>query len=473
VNTTDAKPVDFLFIKVATIFPPIAYACLAPHVTKLGLTVAIVDLIIDKIDGKGLAAILGKSRPRYVGINCLSFAANLAFDAAMVVKNTLPESQVIFGGHHVTALPQAVLENPHVDYTVRGEGEYSLAALLGALENNMPVAGLPGIGYKTGGRAVFNPSREFIENLDELPLPAYNLIDMEKYFSFSVMHGMRTRHRRFMPIFTSRGCPYKCIYCHHSEGLKWRKKSPERVLEEMTLLIEKYGIREFHIEDDTFNMDPLRAEKIMGLIAALPYKLSIQFPNGLRADLIDDELAVAMKKAGTFLVCLAGETGSSRIMDLIQKRLDLAKVGKVVDILVKHRILTWGYFMIGFPTETREEMQRTIDYACSLNLHFVSFSIVTPFPGTVLWDMVDTSGIDYRTYFNNLNYSNSKIKVSEVPAAEMVDIKTMAIRRFFSVHRIFRIAFHISGWGDIRYYWEKFKQRKAGESMLWFLRLFK
>lgn len=458
-NATNADRVDFLFIKAATIFPPIEYAYLSPHVEKLGLKVAIIDLVVDAIDEEGLKTILMRKKPQYVGIKCLSFAANLSFNAAKIVKETLPACRVILGGHHVTALPEATLTYQYVDYIVRGEGEYSLAELLTALENDLPVTNIPGIGFKAQGRPVINQERAFIDNLDELPLPAYHLIDMEKYFKFSVMHGMRIRHERYMPIFTSRGCPFKCIYCHHTEGSKVRKKSPERVLEEITLLIEKYGIREFHIEDDTFNSDLKRAKKIMGLIAVLPHKVALQFPSGLRADLIDEELAAGMKRAGTFLVCTAVETGSPRIMELIRKNLDLSKVKKSVDILVKNRILTWGYFMLGFPSETRQEMQCTIDFARKLNLHFVSFSIVTPFPGTPLWNMIDTSGISYDDYFNNLSFSSSKITVSEVPAEEMPLIKKRAIRKFFSIWRMFRIASHITGAGDIRYYWGKFKYR--------------
>ena len=455
---------DFLFIKAQTIFPPIAYAYLAPHIEAQGLKVSIIDLVVDNIDENELKDILIQRNPKYVGIKCLSYVAHLSFNAAKIVKEAIPKCLVIFGGHHATTLPRETLSNPYVDFIVRGEGEITIAKLLSALENNLPLDNIKGIGYKVGTQLVINEDREPIENLDNLPLPAYNLIDMEKYFRFTAMHGMSIRYKRFMPIFTSRGCPYHCIYCNHIQGFKFRPKSPERVLEEIRLLVEKYGIKEFHIEDDTFNVDIKRAKKILGLIISLKQKLYIQFPNGLRADIMDEELADKMKQAGTFLVCLGIETGTDRIMKLIQKTLDLKKVEAAVDILVKKRILTWGYFMLGFPSETKEEMRQTINFAKKLKLHFVSFSIVIPFPGTPLWNMIDTSKIAFDQYFRDLNYSSPKITLSEVPAQEMPLIKRRAIREFFSLWRMMRIATYITGFGDIRFYLRKFLYRKMNMS---------
>jgi anaerobic magnesium-protoporphyrin IX monomethyl ester cyclase len=462
-SNTMHSQTDFLFVKAATIFPPIEYAYLAPHVEKLGLKVAILDLVIDGIMEDDFRNILLQRKPRYVGIKCLSFAANLSFSAARIVKETLPECRVIFGGHHVTALPHETLSNLAVDFIVRGEGEYSLSELVNALERNLPLDSIQGIGYKSGSRLVVNGDRPFIENLDELPLPAYHLFDMSKYFGFSAMHGMKIRRERFMPLFTSRGCPYQCIYCHHSEGLKVRAKSPGRVMEEIELLAEKYGIREFHIEDDTFNIDLNRAKEILDRIAALKHKLAIQFPNGLRADRIDEELVDKMKRAGTFLVCIAIETGSERIMKLIKKNLDLSKVKNAVSMLANKRILAWGYFMLGFPTETKEEMRQTVEFARRLRLHFVSFSIVLPFPGTPLWDMIDKKGISYDEYFHNLNYSSPKITLSEVPASEMPGIRKKAMQKFYSVWRMLRIASYITSKDDVKYYWRKFLYRKIGK----------
>ncbi len=458
-SKVDSKT-DFLFIKAATIYPPIAYAYLAPHLENLGLNVSIIDLVVDVIDDEALKIILIQKEPKYVGIKCLSFASHLSFNAAKIVKATLPECVVIFGGHHVTALPQETLAHPCVDFVVRGEGEFTLAELINALENNMPINTIKGIGYKDKGQLLFTDKREPIKNFDDLPLPAYHLIEMQKYFKFSTMHGMRTRAQQYMQVFTSRGCPYNCIYCHHSEGYRFRPKSPARILEEMNILIQDYGIREFHIEDDTFNVDIKRAKKVMELVASLKTKVHIQFPNGLRADIMDEELADAMKRAGVFLVCIGIETGTARIMQLIQKRLDLSKVNKCQDILIKRRILTWGYFMLGFPSETRAEMRQTIEYAKKSNLHFASFSIVIPFPGTPLWEMIDTNSVQYDQYFRKLNYSSPILTLSEVPAEEMIIIKNKAIKEFFSVWRMMRIASHITNLNDVKYYWRKFLTSK-------------
>lgn len=463
-------PTDFLFIKTATIYPPIEYAYLAPHVTKLGLSVSIIDRIVGEINEAELRRILLEAKPRYVGIKCLSFAANLSFDTARIVKEVLPGCIVIFGGHHVTALPKETLQNRWVDIIVRGEGEYTIAELVDALEKKLPLDGIRGIGFKVDGRLVMNEDRPFIQNLDDLPLPAYDLIDIDRYFHFSAMHGMRIRYPRFMPIFTSRGCPYHCIYCHHQQGYKVRTKSPARIAEEVSLLIKKFGVREFHIEDDTFNFDVARAKQVMDRLIALNRKIYLQFPSGLRADKMDNELAAKMKKAGAFMACVAVETGSPRIMGLIKKKLDLSKVKGTIDALVRNRILTWGYFMLGFPTETREEMRQTVRFAKSLKCHFASFSITIPFPGTPLWDSIDTGGIAMDDYCRDLSFWMPKITLSQVPAEELPEVKRKAIREFFSIWRILRIATYITCMADARYYWKKFTQRKIGAGLSRILR---
>jgi len=453
--------VDFLFIKTATIYPPIAYAYLAPNLEQLGLKVHIIDLVVDNINEDTLKVILSEKKPKYVGIKCLSFAANLSFNTARIVKETLPECHVIFGGHHTTAMPKETLSNSNVDFIIRGEGEYALTELIEALQTHQSLDTIKGIGYKYNSRLRINENRKPVQNLDELSMPAYHLFNIEKYFKFAAMHGMRIRHQRFMPVFTSRGCPYKCIYCHKSEGYKFRPKSPERVVEEIKLLINKYGIREFHIEDDTFNINIKRAKRILELIASLDQRIYLQFPNGLRADLIDEELLDKMRRSGTFLICLGIETGTERIAKLNQKQLDLQIVKKTVDLIVKKKILTWGYFILGFPTETREEMEHTIKFAKKLKLHFVSFSILIALPGTPLWKMIDAKyKISLENYFRDLNYSTSKIALSEVSAEEIPFIKHRAVKSFYSIWRMARIATHITSINDIRYYWRKLLYRK-------------
>jgi anaerobic magnesium-protoporphyrin IX monomethyl ester cyclase len=299
-----------------------------------------------------------------------------------MVKETCPDVPVVFGGPHATGDPKGTVSHNEVDFVVVGEGEETLIELVAALSNGKRLDKIDGLAFKkANGEIVLNAPRKPIADVDSIPFPEFGLLPLSKYFEFPEMHGMLKQRKRFMPILTSRGCPFGCIYCHNIFGKRYRPRSPENVIQEILMLYHQYGIREFHIEDDTFNVNLERAKAICDLIARHRLDIAIQFPSGLRADLMDEQLMRKLKQVGTFMIAIGLETASPRIMRLINKRLDIKKVKETVDMAVKNRIKIWGYFMIGFPGETGREMEQTIAFAKALNLHFASFSIVTPFPG--------------------------------------------------------------------------------------------
>ncbi len=449
---------NIVLVKYLTKYPPIGLGYLASVLRKNGFSVQILDYDFEFRDKNQFRERIKELRPDLVGIHGLSFYVPPCFEIAGIVKKINPDCHVTIGGPHANGLPEHCLSSRDVDSVVIGEGEKTILELAQALGNGRDFSAIKGLGFRTNTGIRINPAREMIQDVDSIPYPAFDLFCLEKYYDHPDPHGMVPRHRRYMPVLTSRGCPFQCIYCHQTLGKGFRPRSPENIIGEMELLYHQYQIREFHIEDDVFNLKMDRAKQILELMIRKKMKVSVQLPNGIRIDCVDKELAFLLKKAGVFMTAVGVESGSPEILKAMKKGLNPEKIEKGIEILKRQGILVWGYFMLGFPGETRAQMEETIKLACRLPLHFVSFSIVTPFPGTELFEAI-RGRIDITKYFSiRLNYSNPQVQLSEVPASQMGEIKRQALRRFYSPRRILRIASHIATPQDIFFYWSKFKK---------------
>jgi len=447
-----------LLVKSVTKHFPLGLMYLASKLEQMHVDVCIIDYFIGRYTPEDYKLKLEEIGPDIVGINCFSFNTRPAFEIARLTKDVFSDVHIVMGGPHATGLPKYTLRDDFVDSVIVGEGEETLADLVTSLRDGKSLRGIEGLVYKENGNIVSNPLRRFIKDINSMPVPAYHLIDLDKYFEFPDPHGMCTRYKRFMSVLTSRGCPYSCTYCHNVFGKVFRARSPKNVFREIELLYTEYGVREFHIEDDSFNIDLDRAEKILDLIIENNLEISIQFPNGIRADRLNERFVYKLKTAGTFMTAIGIESASPRVLKQIKKNIDLVKISHAIKLLSKYRILVWGYFMVGFLDETRQEIKQTIDFAKKLKLHFASFSIVVPYPGTELFEAV-RGRIDLNSYFSDrLTYSLPQIQLSEIPIEEIGEIKKRALRSFYTPIRILKIVTMIHGIKEIKFYWGKFKK---------------
>jgi radical SAM superfamily enzyme YgiQ (UPF0313 family) len=325
-------------------------------------------------------------RPDLVCFSCLSVEAEEMHELAAISKQLFPEVPIWLGGPHASFYYDWEIETGNVDAVCIGEGEATFIEMIGAWLENRPLDSVAGLALPREGKVVTTAPRAPIEDLDSLPLPAWDMIDFKLYGKQISMNGF-VDSTPWAIFFSTRACPYQCIYCHCIFGKKVRKRSVDNVMAELEILVKRHGVKEIHIVDDIFNLDLERAKAICDRIVEQKLNIKIAFPNGLRGDRMDRELIRKLKKAGCYCITYAVETASPRLQKRIKKNLDLEKVKQVIAWTDEEKIIAQAFFMLGFPGETLEELKMTVDYALNTRLLRPWFFSVVVYPRTGLYDM--------------------------------------------------------------------------------------
>lgn len=370
-------------------------------------------------------------QPDLIGVSCLSCESDAASALTRALKSAMPDVPIVLGGPYPSHDKEVALEDPCIDYLVINEGEITLDELICALRDGGDVKQIPGLAFRVDGKPFFTPPREFIQDLDVLPIPAYDLIDLSAYFN-TPRHSRLIAHREYTTVVSTRGCPYSCTYCHVTMGKKTRFRSAEKVVEELELLVNRYGVKEIQWADDIWNLRKERSKKICDLIVERGLKIRMAWPNGVRGDIIDDELLVKMKAAGAYMITFAPESGSRRVQKYIQKNANLDKLNAIITKAADLGIFCHGFFMVGFPTETEEEMRMTFDYALNSKLNTASFFIVNANPGTKLYEQAKEMGLKVDYAPGAHNYMDPDFQLSEVPTAKLRSMMRTTYFRFFT-----------------------------------------
>jgi radical SAM superfamily enzyme YgiQ (UPF0313 family) len=370
---------------------PIGIALLGAVAELKGHYVRILDIGLEPDPEASLRRVLGERRYDLAGLSCMSVEFLGGVETSRRIRELSPGTHIIFGGQHPTIMPEQVMKVDSIDSICIGEGEDVWSDLLARLAENASLDGVAGLWFRHNGEVIRNLPRNDYVDVDSVPMPAYHLLDIERYFDIDFVR-FPTVDRRAIQIFTSRGCPYRCIYCHDLFGKRFRGRKPELVWEEIKHLYDTYTIREFMIEDDIFNMDLARAKRICDLVIASGVKLGFQFGNGVRLERFDEELMRKLAQAGTHHMAIAVESANDRIQKLIKKHLKLERFNEVLGWAREYQIETLGFFMLGFPGETVAEINQTIRFACDSYFDEALFSIATPYAGTELNDLVRATG---------------------------------------------------------------------------------
>jgi radical SAM superfamily enzyme YgiQ (UPF0313 family) len=397
-----------------------------------------------KVEGWGpeeACAALIELRPDVVGLSAMTYEAGCMHELAKAVRAALPDVTIVAGGPHPSVAAEDVLEDKSIDYVVRGEGEQTFAELLdGLAEGRREWSECTGISWRdTDGAVHHNPDRPPPAKLDELPFPAWDLVDHSKYHKVP-RGGVIYAHKNFATMFSSRACPWRCTYCHNSYGKTFRERSAEHVLAEIDYLVQEHGVRELVFMDDIFNFRPDRAKTIARGLIERDYKLALTFPNGFRGDILDEELVVLLKQAGMYRCMVAVESAAPRIQKVMKKNLKIEKVRKIVEFIADQGVMVHGAFMLGFPSETEEEMERTIQWAASSSFHTAAFFRVIPFKGTELFSQVQHAGYELPTDWSAYEPYQTEINLSEVDERRILGLRKRAYRRFYwNPRRLLRI----------------------------------
>jgi radical SAM superfamily enzyme YgiQ (UPF0313 family) len=407
-----------------------------------------VDVRIESYDHRAdslddVRLLLAEYRPDVLGLRSLTMGRLPLHQIAEIAKSEFEISLVVAGGPHASDDPEDILRNEAFDCAVIGEGERTAAELVGRFLEGRAFQGTPGLAVRANGSFLMGPPRPLIEDLDELPLPDYRLVDFLGINRGHVDFSFR-RNVPHANLFTSRGCPYRCLYCHQVFGKRMRSHSAKRIMDEIRLLHDGYGIKHFQIIDDIFNLDRARAMKFFDLVVRANLDLVFSFPNGLRGDRVDAEMIDAMWDAGVRYISFAVETGSPRLQKLIQKNMKLERIRQAIACSTAKGIVAKGFFMIGFPSETEEEALMTVEFAKESDLVQAMFFTVVYFPGTPLFRLAQTE-CDMSGY--KLGLEDDYVSTREGPYAfsreTLNEIKLKAIREFFFSPKRVQLAFDV------------------------------
>jgi len=411
--------------------PPLGVMYLASYLRQQqgDIELGIIDMTPENMNYAQLADRMRSFNPDLVGITALTVESRGLHRTAALAKQLRSDTIVVAGGPHASAYPQKVMMDPHFDYVVVGEGELTFNDFVTAIREGGSVREIDGLVYRDNGQTKTNPRQRFVEDLDSLPFPAWDLIPIRKYKNFVRMSN--TGRGDFMALFTSRACPFKCIYCHSLFGKKFRKRSPENVLEEIRQLYHEYGIREFEVIDDIFNCDLKRAKRICDLIIASGMRIRLTFPNGIRGDHMDEEFILKLRRAGTIFMAFAVETATPRLQKMLKKNVRLDKIKRNITLARRAGILCQGFFMLGFPTETREELQATVDFAVDSDLHAAHLFVVNAYEGTKLAEIARDLGKRVHSDFEDTYMSSGFNNLTDLSDKDLDAIRRRGIRRFW------------------------------------------
>ncbi|MBP8132039.1 MAG: B12-binding domain-containing radical SAM protein [Candidatus Hydrogenedentes bacterium] len=425
--------------------PPMGIMYLAAYLREhFACDIRLVNQKLHNTPNDDLADEIADFNPDVVGLGAITPTSEGLNYITHRVRAKLPQALIVLGGSHVSSYREQSLEGSAADCAVAGEGELVFAEILRAHFEGGGLHEVPGIYRRTEtGEIVKNPGCMPLipsKDLDSLPFPAYDLIDLPAYWRRQSIAPIP--RRKYVSLFSSRGCPYRCNFCHDVFGKRFRQHTAERVAAETAYYQERYGIDEIEFLDDIFNLNPKRVMDFCDLLHQKNLKVKIAFPTGVRTDIFRPETIDALVDAGMYYSGYSLESGSPRIQQVMGKGLDIDRYVENVAYAVSKGVFANGYAMLGFPTETRADMQMTINVAADSRLHTMSFFTVTPFPGSDLYEIAAQTRPELVKHirYDGMDFSSMPVNLSDEPDEVLFACQREANRRFFlKPKRIYRI----------------------------------
>jgi len=369
-------------------------------------------------------------KPDLVGISCiLSNRSDYVSNICKTTKQFNKDTITVVGGHHVSGVPEHLLQGD-VDFEVLGEGEYRFPKLIDTLNGKGNLSKIDGLAYKHNGEIKIQPQLSWVKDLDKLPFPAWDIVEIEKYQQgrLAYTHGVPLQSNKYATMLSSRGCPHSCDYCAvpvHLGKKIFRSRTLNSIISEIEWLISKYGIEEIHFEDDNFFCSKKRAKELCKEFIRRFPGMHFAVTSGSDPTGFDYELMDLLKEAGFHHLTFGIETGDMDIQGkFVDKKINLSKIKDIVRYAIKADLNPSGFFLLGFPYETKEQIKRTIGLATSLELERIFLAMVSPLPGSFLYHYCKENNLLYEDFdFNQVNASNTYIKNPNISREKLEAIR--------------------------------------------------
>ncbi len=415
-------PAQGVYDTVNIKLPPLGLAYIAAVLRAHGHHVEIIDLNVQE----NLWETVSKYQWDIVGLSGDTSRYPISMKIAEQIKKHFGFT-IFTGGPHVTFFEKETLDTGYVDFIIRGEGEFITLELIDAIRQNKPLESVRGITFKKDGRIIKTLRAPIIRNLDSLPCPARDLLPMEKY-KVTIFY-----RRPITSILTSRGCPFNCYFCSSSQfsNLIWRTRSPKNIVDEMEYVINKFDYHAFAFVDDNFTLNSKRVIEISKEI--VKRKLDIYWWAFSRVDelLGHEDMVEWMAKSGCKMVFLGIESVSKKVLDEYNKGITANDSIRAVKLLKSYGIDTWGSFIIGALDETKEMIMNTVRFAKLLDPRNVQFSILTPFPGTRLYEDAEKMGVIIHKNWKYYDGAHAVMRTKYLEPHEIQKLLNMAYISFY------------------------------------------
>lgn len=420
---------------------PLGLAYLAAVLEKNGYPVTIIDAAILGLEPANIIKQLIQEKPDLIGLTILTPMYKIMQVLVRMIKLSLPNVKIVIGGSHATAMPEeTLLDISEIDYICVGEGESTILDLAKSLEGNKKIEEVFGIWYRSKEKLIANKARSYINNLDEIPPPARHLLPMERY----TLTASRTKGVAYCPtLIVARGCPYDCLYCSHPFGRGFRHHSVSRIVSEVEELLSWQNICQMNLEADTLTVNK---SFLMGLCEGLikaGINKKVQWTCESRIDTVDKEMLLIMKQAGCWQISYGVESGVQRLLDIICKNEKVESIEEVFRLTHEVGITTRGFFMLGLPTETKEESWQTINFAKKLDPFWAQFTLTMPYPGTPLFKFLKEQNeirtLDWSSYNTWAGWAKKPLPYVPVGRSqkELQELQQKALLLYYLRPRIF------------------------------------
>lgn len=398
------------------VVPPLGLLYVAAVLEKAGHKVQVFDADPEFQDS--MLKEIRDFNPELIGLSFLTVAYERAFNLCKTLKKELPDVMYCAGGVHTTVKPQDTLKELDLDFIVVGEGELTMEDICNRLDKKESIKDAAGIMYRENGEVVENERRELIQDLDSIPFPARHLIDMTPYLKPpGIIRGYAEKNQT--TIVTSRGCPFKCIYCgsHNIFGRRTRRRSVKNVVDEIEHLHKEYNMKGVYYCDDTFTLSAKWVKEYCKDLNSRDFK--IKWACQSRVDQTDRELMTTMKNSGLVQLDFGVESGSEKILKVLGKGGAgdrTSQIKQSFKLCKELGIRTLATFIIGNPEETRADIEESFQVAKDIQADYTAFYFLTPYPGTEIYNMAIEKG-----------WLDPNIPFSEIWAHRQPELPLMAI----------------------------------------------